>query len=450
MGSVPFALSVHHFINSVGADAGFASIIGLAILVLLYFAQARETATLRDYAQEASQRIQQLEGRLLSLTRSPPPGAQPGVQAAAQPAQVGAPPFARQTAAAGAPTAARVASRLPGVPAGVGVAPSTPAPAMAYTGSPAAPAGVGAPALAAATKLIPTSAPETEPEAEPALAPAAEGVPAPAAAPASAPGISESWPAVDATAVATPPPSTAAASAAAAAPRTGTNGAGNGGARDYAGPAGPVPAGPGRGYRRAPGGGAQPAGRLQLRQPSGGPPRRPMPPPRGFEPERRGVPRALLALLGVIAIGAVVAVLLIATSGGGNQVPVNHTSTTNALTSHKSKHKSGAAFNPAGVTVSVLNGTSITGLAHRVAVRLGSLGYRQGTVATASDQTHTSTIVEFMPGHRGDATHVASSLHLGSGAVQSLDQSTQAVACPPPGACSSTVVVTVGTDLQNS
>ena len=33
--------------RSVGADAGFAAIIGLAILVLLYFAQARETANLR-------------------------------------------------------------------------------------------------------------------------------------------------------------------------------------------------------------------------------------------------------------------------------------------------------------------------------------------------------------------------------------------------------------------
>ena len=40
---IPFAFSVHHFITTVGADAGFAAIIGLAILVLLYFAQARET-----------------------------------------------------------------------------------------------------------------------------------------------------------------------------------------------------------------------------------------------------------------------------------------------------------------------------------------------------------------------------------------------------------------------
>ena len=79
MGPIPFAFSVHHFINSVGADAGFASIIGLAILVLLYFAQARETSSLREQAYELGQRIAQLEARIVQLTRqqqaSPPPQA---------------------------------------------------------------------------------------------------------------------------------------------------------------------------------------------------------------------------------------------------------------------------------------------------------------------------------------------------------------------------------------
>ncbi|MBV8220940.1 MAG: hypothetical protein JO325_20955, partial [Solirubrobacterales bacterium] len=45
--TIPFALSVHHFISSVGADAGFAAFIAVALLVLLYFSQARETANLR-------------------------------------------------------------------------------------------------------------------------------------------------------------------------------------------------------------------------------------------------------------------------------------------------------------------------------------------------------------------------------------------------------------------
>ena len=68
MGLAPFAFSVHSFISSVGADAGFASIVGLAVLVLLYFAQARETESLREQTHESARRVQQLEGRLAYLS----------------------------------------------------------------------------------------------------------------------------------------------------------------------------------------------------------------------------------------------------------------------------------------------------------------------------------------------------------------------------------------------
>src|SRR5450631_688526 len=70
MEAVPFALSVSHFINTVGADAGFAAIVGLALLVVLYFAQARETHTLRDQAADAEDRVAQLELRVAALTRA--------------------------------------------------------------------------------------------------------------------------------------------------------------------------------------------------------------------------------------------------------------------------------------------------------------------------------------------------------------------------------------------
>ncbi len=69
--SVTASLSVSHFVNSVGAKAGFASIIGLAILVLLYFAHARETASLRDQLADAAQRIARLESRLSQLRVRP-------------------------------------------------------------------------------------------------------------------------------------------------------------------------------------------------------------------------------------------------------------------------------------------------------------------------------------------------------------------------------------------
>src|SRR2546421_9663906 len=70
MASMPLALSVHNFISSVGADAGFAALIGLAILVLLYFAHARETANLREQAALLTQRLQQAEARVAQLSRA--------------------------------------------------------------------------------------------------------------------------------------------------------------------------------------------------------------------------------------------------------------------------------------------------------------------------------------------------------------------------------------------
>jgi len=102
---------------------------------------------------------------------------------------------------------------------------------------------------------------------------------------------------------------------------------------------------------------------------------------------------------------------------------------------------------PGSVTVAVLNGTGTSNLAHRVALKLGAAGYKQGTIATAPDQTHTSTVVGYLPGERRQALAVATSLKLGSASVQPVDQSNQAVACPPGTACAANVVVIVGSDL---
>ncbi|HEY8624925.1 MAG TPA: hypothetical protein VIL82_02885, partial [Solirubrobacteraceae bacterium] len=94
MGLIPFAFSVHHFISSVGADAGVAAIIGLAILVLLYFAQARETSSLRQQAAEAAERVQQLEAHVSRLGRAQPSSAAPPPAAAGQAASAAARPAA--------------------------------------------------------------------------------------------------------------------------------------------------------------------------------------------------------------------------------------------------------------------------------------------------------------------------------------------------------------------
>jgi len=149
-------------------------------------------------------------------------------------------------------------------------------------------------------------------------------------------------------------------------------------------------------------------------------------------------------LIGLLAAAAIVA-LVIVTSAGGNSRTSAGSKTTNAPAA-----RTAAGFNPRSVTVAVLNGTNVFQLAHRVALKLQRAGYRGGTVATATDQTHTSTLVGYLPGQRSAAVHVANALKLPAASVAQVDQSAQGVACPPPSACGAEVIVTVGTDLSNT
>lgn len=251
---------------------------------------------------------------------------------------------------------------------------------------PLAPAGVGAPPLSDATRLIPEAAPEVQRAAR-------EARPAPPAPPAPTAGNGATGRSQD---TITPPP------------------------------------------RVRIGGTGQPS------PPRRTPPRTP-PPPGGSSRSRS----LLLALIGLLVIAAIVVVLLVVTSSGGGSSTNASTSagaTSNApVTRHHRTKPKPAAFNPGAVTVAVLNGTPTAGRAHRVADKLQGSGYKLGKVATAADQTHTATVVAYLPGLRDDAVRVAAALKLGPAAATPIDPSTQALACPTGSPC--TVVVTVGTDL---
>ena len=386
MAQVPFALSVHHIISSVGADVGFASLIGLALLVLLFFSQARETATLRDRADEAGLRIQELEGELADLAD----------QLAALPAEI-------SVRAASPRAAAAFGAAQPDATVAAGAGWSLP---------PAAPAGVAAPALAAATRLIPDPV-----------------RPLPEYAPASSPGNgngSTARPVVAASAATMHRP--------VAAPPTGT-------ARPVAAPAGAGAGGTGRPTRGPGAGQGRPPGAGQSRPgtPRPGAPLRQAP--------RRSWGRLVLGAL--IAVGALAAIVVgvIVLTGGSKTASSASKSSSATLASHRSTAPTPVA--PAAVTVSVLNGTDMQGLAGHVMQRLTAAGYREGTKTNASDQTHTSTIVAYLaPADRRDAVAVANSLKLRSSAVQPVDATTKATVCPPTQACTTRVVVTVGTDLS--
>jgi LytR cell envelope-related transcriptional attenuator len=387
MATTPFAISVHHFISSVGADVGFASIIGLAILVLLYFSQARETANLREQAYEANQRVAQLEARLTTMAR------QQQTAAAAQP------PPAQEAAAQQAPAAHagnQAAAEAPRNPFSAPVLVGTTAVA------PSPPAGVAAPALTAATKLIPT---------DPVIAdPAAPHVPDP----------------LELTPYSAPAPATAAG---------GSNGVSGDPLATTAPPrVTPPPARAAQQAQRGPRGTQPPRSRPGTQ------------PPRGPERRRSRAGLRFGLLIGALALAGVVVALVLISRGSGSSASSSSTRAASTAPPAR-KAKDNATVNPANVTVTVLNGTATAGLADRVATQLTGVGYKQGTVGNASDQTRTATVVAYLPGQRSDALAVARSLKLGPSSVQPVDSSTRAVACPGSTTCSAQVVVTVGSDL---
>ncbi|MGA9875966.1 MAG: hypothetical protein WBQ21_09160, partial [Solirubrobacteraceae bacterium] len=62
--ALPLALSLSSTFTKVGALAAFAALLGISILSLLAFAQAREIKRLREWAGRAPERASELEQRV--------------------------------------------------------------------------------------------------------------------------------------------------------------------------------------------------------------------------------------------------------------------------------------------------------------------------------------------------------------------------------------------------
>jgi len=352
--------SLNNLTNQVGTYAGLAAVLGVAVLALLFFAQARELKRLREWVEDAAEHSAELEERLRAQARS----ASPAAQATAAPEPAAAPP-----AEAEAPDRA---------------------PALALP----APAGVGAPALASATRFPGLGAPAR---------------PAPSAVPAAA--------------------TAAAAARVASRPALNTNGARAGSSRP-AGPAvTPAPA-------------SRPSIPIRTDAASArraGAPAPTAPPERS--PRRRGRLVALAALALVLVAAGVFAATQLGKGGqSGSAARRGAAAPKGAATSAPA---SGRGFARGSVVVTVLNGTPVPHLANQVASRLRTDGFRRGTVTNASDQQRSATTISYVAGHRRDA--LAVSRALGISDVQPIDPATKSIACPQP-ACSTTVVVTVGSD----
>jgi hypothetical protein len=102
-------------------------------------------------------------------------------------------------------------------------------------------------------------------------------------------------------------------------------------------------------------------------------------------------PAAVAALAGLLALGGVHVF-------GGADAPPQH--------SRKPKRHV-ATVEPGTVTVSVLNATTVPGLAAALREKAVAAGFRKGTINTFSDQQLTESVVQYAPGHRAAAKAVA-------------------------------------------
>lgn len=357
-------------IQEVGAYAGFAAVIGLAVLAALYFSQARDVRRLREWAGRAPERAaeQAVPGQTVLPEQAAQEAVRPAPSGAVRPIPAAKPAPAAAAGAKPATATAPAAKPPAATPPG-----GKPAPAIPGTKpAPATPGAKPVPATAAATPAA---------KAAPG-APAAPTKPATPGAPA---------PAKPATPPPAPPPA--------------------------------VPPRPGP-VARSPAAGSQSTAVLpasaRLREPG-----------RPGRARRGGLGARYVALIvaGVIVIGAAAAFGV--SQLGGDDDPATSDSEPGGADRQ-------APINPTTVTVSVLNGTTVPGLAAQIGDEVESAGFQRGNVANAIDQQRTASVVLYAEGADREARLVARKL--GIAQVEPIDPDSQALAG------NASVVVIVGAD----
>ena len=425
---VPFAITLPDLVEKGGSYAGLAAFFGLAVLAVLYFAQAREVRRLRDWAGRAPERAQELEQRVVEQAeaarrvRAEPqaqPFRRPGEPATAAAQQAAAAP----AASVAAPVESEaVAAETPPAEAGTAEPPVVPTAAApdAAEAEPEESAG----AEAAGTEEPAQDPSEAAAEAEP------DAVPAGAAA----------VPATVAAGSGTAPPPTPATPGGPTLPGNGMPAAGE----IPALPARATPVPPPR--RTAP---ALPSPAAALRSDTSAT-RRPLP-RRPVQPEPE--PESSARRTGLIVAGALAGVALIVTAilsfgggGGGREDTSQRTTTTPSpsatITSSGGPRETRRPGVPtrSETTVAVLNGTTIAGLAGSVNTRLQQGGFQQGPTPTNyTDQARSATVVFYASSvYRTRASEAAKLLSVSD--VQPIIDAARQLA---PGA---DVVVVVGAD----
>jgi hypothetical protein len=172
-------------------------------------------------------------------------------------------------------------------------------------------------------------------------------------------------------------------------------------------------------------------------------------PPRPSEPwyRRLGAGYIAVGLVSLVILGGAAAYGVTqllgddAESGGGQQAASGETDGDGQAQDGgdgQGQGQGGGGVDPANVTVAVLNGTTVPGLAATLSDEVGAAGFRVGTITNFSDQQLAESVVQYAPGHETEARAV--SRRLGINQREPVNPASQALAGD------ATVIVIAGAD----
>jgi hypothetical protein len=153
---------------------------------------------------------------------------------------------------------------------------------------------------------------------------------------------------------------------------------------------------------------------------------------------RIGIRSLALALAGLLVLGSAAVYSVSHLSGASGAEKSGNAQANHGSGSARKPRRGRAAVQPGNVTVAVLNGTTVPGLAATLREQIGVAGFRRGIIDVYSDQQLAGSVVQYAPGYQSAAKDVSD--RLGISRREPIGAESRALAAD------ATVIVIAGAD----
>jgi hypothetical protein len=126
--------------------------------------------------------------------------------------------------------------------------------------------------------------------------------------------------------------------------------------------------------------------------------------------DRIGIRTLALVLAGLLVLGSATVYGVSHLSGASGAEKSGNAQANHGSGSARKPRRGHAALQPRNVTVAVLNGTTVPGLAATLREQIAAAGFRRGIIDVYSDQQLASSVVQYAPGYQSAAKDVSNRL----------------------------------------